>query len=55
MKLLKVLFLFFVICCLSVYFLFFTNYVVPWHRNDAIQATLEWGGLNRIPVEEDKI
>lgn len=32
-----------------VYLYFFTSYVFPWEKEVAIQATLDWGGLAKLP------
>ncbi|MEW5677219.1 hypothetical protein ABGT15_12970 [Flavobacterium enshiense] len=32
-----------------VYLNYFSSYVFPWQKEDAIQTTLNWGGLAKLP------
>jgi len=34
---------------------YFTNVLLPWHRQSAIEATLLWGGLSELPSTSTKI
>lgn len=43
------------LCGIAAYLLFFSPYVAPWSRKEAIQTTLDWGGFAKIPVDHEKV
>ena len=55
MRLFKILSLGLVPFLAVVYFNYFSSYVFPWQEKDAIQTTLNWGGLNPIPKNAENI
>lgn len=38
-----------ILACPAVYLNYFSSFVFPWQQNEAIQATLNWGGLAKLP------
>ena len=49
-KTLKALAAFFILFILYMYIEVFSGFVLPWDKQEAIQTTLEWGGLAPLPV-----
>jgi hypothetical protein len=37
------------------YLNFFSSFVFPWQKEDAIKTTLYWGGLAKLPIEMENI
>ena len=35
--------------------LFFSNYVFPWQKKNAIETTLIWSGISKLPVNDHDI
>lgn len=33
----------------------FSNYVFPWQKKNAIETTLNWAGLSKLPVNGDDV
>ena len=46
---LKILSLIFVLFIAIIYLNFFSNIVFPWKKEEAINTTLNWGGLSKLP------
>jgi hypothetical protein len=46
---LKILSLIFVLFIALIYLNFFSNIVFPWKKDVAINTTLNWGGLSKLP------
>mgnify|MGYP003575193493 CR=1 FL=1 len=38
-----------------IYLNFFSSFVMPWQRDDAIKAALNWGQLNELPKDAEII
>ncbi|MBG7612938.1 hypothetical protein IU405_11835 [Polaribacter sp. BAL334] len=38
-----------------VYLNFFSSFIFPWQEKDAIQTTLNWGGLAELPKEAENL
>jgi hypothetical protein len=55
LKALKVLAFLLVALTLYIYLQFFSGYVFPWDKQEAIQTTTEWGGLAPLPAEMEEI
>lgn len=53
MKLFKTIFLVLVtlFTCLILFFYISNSYVLPWEKEEVIETTLEWGGLNELPKD----
>ncbi|WP_299109404.1 hypothetical protein [uncultured Tenacibaculum sp.] len=53
MKLFKTIFLTLVTCfaCLILFFFISNSYVLPWEKEEAIETTIKWGGLNELPKD----
>ncbi|MCA4782691.1 hypothetical protein IF125_10545 [Empedobacter stercoris] len=54
-KVLSYFLIFSVISIFSVYIIFFSNFVMPWERNEIIKTSLNWGGLNEFPKNAEII
>ncbi|MBE8724252.1 hypothetical protein [Flavobacterium hungaricum] len=39
----------------SLYIIYFSSFVMPWERNEAIQSALEWGKLDTLPQDAEII
>jgi len=46
---LKILSMIFVLFIAIIYLNFFSNIVFPWKKEEAINTTLNWGGLSKLP------
>lgn len=40
---------------LYIYLQFFSGYIFPWNKKEAVQTTLEWGGLAPLPVSANDV
>ena len=54
-KILSYFLIFSGILIFSVYLIFFSNFVMPWEKNEIIKTTLNWGGLNKLPENSEII
>ncbi|KAF2331302.1 hypothetical protein [Flavobacterium daemonense] len=55
MRIIKILSGLLFIGILFLYFNFFSTFVMPWQRDDAINAALTWGQLNKLPENAEII
>ena len=44
-----------VIAVLTIIVLYFSNYVFPWQKENAINATIEMGGLYKLPQDLENL
>ena len=47
--------LIFVIIMALIYLNFFSNIVFPWRKDEAINTTLSWGGLYKLPEHTENL
>lgn len=52
---LKFSILIFAVFITLIYLNFFSNIVFPWKKSDAIETSLNWGGLSNLPSSIEKI
>lgn len=55
LKALKVLAFLLIALSLYIYLQFFSEYIFPWNKQQAIQTTIEWSGLAPLPIDKKDI
>ncbi len=54
-KLFGIFSVFLILSIVSLYIIFFSNYVMPWDKEEAIKTTLNWCGLRELPKNSEII
>jgi len=54
-KILKILGSLFIILTLYIYLQFFSGYILPWDKEEAVQTTIKWGGLAPLPINKEDV
>lgn len=55
MKIAKIICMFFLFGMFCVYINYFSSFVMPWQKEDAIKCALSWGQLEKLPQNAEII
>lgn len=54
-KAIKIIFALLLLGMFFLYINYFSSFVMPWQRDEAIQSALEWGQLDKLPPDAEII